>query len=135
MRVAIHRNLTTNKWVISSAKQTRNGERKGAKSGDISKGADSASLLDVVFVTCSDKSIKRIQANINNPASRAGREVVAYAIGTLIDSSAIGDTHISWNPLKGADFYEADSGDIVTGQTFSYASFTDVMKATKGQSK
>ena len=135
MRVAVHRNLTTNKWVISSAKVTRNGERKGNKSGDIAKGAESVTLTDVHFTTCSQKSIDRIKANILDKSKSAGREVVAYAIGTLVDFDSPvqlqGGKHVSWNPLKGKDFYLVDSGQTVTGEVFRIATFSEVMKCVK----
>jgi|TARA_R110000803_G_scaffold138778_1_gene205542 hypothetical protein len=101
MRVAIHRNLTTKKWVISETKMTRNGERK---SSIIDKGADAVYLKDVVFVTPTQKTLGRITGNLNNPDSKYGREVCAYAIGTICDPVEC-DTHCSWNPNKGTDFY------------------------------
>lgn len=128
MRVSVHRNLTTGKWVVSNTKITRNGERKGVKSGDISKGSDIVALENVTFVTCSQVSIERIQRNIKDKSVSAGREVVAYALGDLVDSTHSECLeHVSWNPLKGKEFY-LENGQPVTNQTFSCAVFADVMK-------
>lgn len=128
MRVSIHRNITTNLWVMSGIKSTKNGERKTKV---MDKGLTHVSLTDVTFVTCSAVSIKRIQANIANPASRSGREVVAYAVGTLSDSTVTAETKVSWNPMKGADFYESESGKTVTNERFSFVSFNHEMRVTK----
>ena len=125
MRCAIHRNLTPGKWVVSSVKQTRNGERKDKRLHTV----DFAALTDVTFVTCSQKSIERIQRNIKDKSVSSGREVVAYAIGDWsADSAREGETKVSWNPLYGNDFYTASG--VVTDSTFSYASFADCMKVS-----
>ena len=128
MRVAIHRNLTTGKWVVSSVKTTRNGERKDKRLRD----TDVISLKNVSFVTCSAKSIARIQRNILDKTVSSGREVVAYAIGDLYDYdvSAMTPTQVSWNPLKGREFYTVPmigSARSVTDDKFAYASFSTHM--------
>ena len=127
MRVAIHRNLTTNKWVMSAIKVTRNGERKGLV---IEKGLDAVLLEDVSFVT--PKSVARIVANIQNPGVSAGREVVAYAVGTLVERSShrnLEGVHVSWSPFKGTDFY-LDSGEKASAH-YSVASFGEMMICAK----
>ena len=106
MRVAIHFNLRTKLWVMSDIKTTRNGERKAKV---IKNDLTQVSLTNVHWVDCPESTRQRIIANTANPKSKAGREVCAYAIGTLAEFAQVDGDRISMNPHKATYFYLAGS--------------------------
>lgn len=108
MRVSIHFNLRTKLWVASEIKVTRNGERKGKV---INNAIKSVNLTDVHWIDCPESTRQRIIANTANPASKSGREVCAYAIGTLAEFSQVDGDRISMNPHKATYFYIAGTLD------------------------
>ena len=130
MRVTVHKNLSTGKWVLYGTKQTRNGERKDAAQrigGDF----DSITLDNCSFIISSEKSQQRIAKNMSDPSSRSGREVIAYAVGDLIvddegqpveaDPVVVTDA-IHYNPSRSHHFTNED-GDIISHKTYQRAFF------------
>ena len=112
MRVSVHFNLRTKLWVMSHIKLNRAGEeiRNKDKGGIINNQVTRLTLSDVHFVVPSDKTAARILRQIQDKSSSAGREVNAYAVGTLeMDYQAIDGDQVSFNPEKANHFYLAGS--------------------------
>ena len=112
MRVAIHRNLRTGRWVVSSTKLTRNGERKDKKLRDV----ESITISNCTLHVGAESTRQRIIKNSKDPSSKAGREVYAYVMGDLegdFFNENLG-AHFSFNPFKSNDFYMVNGGQVHT---------------------
>ena len=130
MRVAVHFNLRTKLWVVSHVKLNRAGDeiRNKDKGGIIDNQVQQVTLSDVHFVVPNNKTHARIIRQIADKTSSAGREVNAYAVGTLEENDyPIGGDEISYNPLKANHFYI--QGSIEPCQAhYSLVSFTNTKK-------
>ena len=112
MRVSVHFNLRTKLWVMSHIKLNRAGEeiRNKDKGGIINNQVTRLTLSDVHFVVPNAKTAARVLRQIQDKSSSAGREVNAYAVGTLVDTyQEVSGDQVSFNPEKANHFYIADS--------------------------
>ena len=87
------------------------------------KSVDEFRLTDVHLVLSTDKTFARIIRQINDPTSRASREVIAYAIGTVVESGDTeGFTQFSYSPQGSNRFYDSAT-DETTPTAFDSAWF------------
>lgn len=124
MRVAIHKNLRTGRWVVSSTKMTRNGERKDKKLRDV----DAITISTCSLHVGAESTRQRIIKNSNDPTSKAGREVYAYVMGEFESDTFqnIGE-NFSFNPFKCNEFY-TESGADVKKNTMSFNGSVSICK-------
>ena len=114
MRVTIHKNLRTKRWSVCEATPT-------GKRGKLIKHVDELTLENVTLAIPSDKSWRRIVANIADKSKSAGREVIAYAVGDILfeDADPSGYACEVEYHIKQSRHFVNEDGDNISGHSFS----------------